>query len=447
MTAVETGEYLTPGSAEYEAARSGFNAMIDKRPAVIAPCTSAAEVAAAIRHARSHGLEIAVRGGGHSVAGMSTTDGGLVVDLRAMSSVDVDVDARTVRVAGGATMSHLDRALEPHGLVAVGGRVSTTGVGGFTLGGGTGWLDRKFGLACDNLLSVDLVTADGDLLTVSDDENPELFWALHGGGGNFGVATSLTFRTHELPSITACLLLWEPAAGEEVLRAYRDLIESGPDEAGGGAIYLTGPPEEFVPEQLVGNLTLLVLVTFCGSEADARSFIGPLLALSPASEVVMELPYAELQCMLDDPPGLRNYWSAEHLASFPDEAVSAFTGAAPGMLVPSSSQHVLFAAGGAASRMNPTYPLPWRPAPWVAHPFAMWTDPEDDERAIGWTRDVRDAVRPWSSGAVYLNFIGNEGSDRVRAGFGAHNWDRLVAVKREFDPENVFRLNHNIDPS
>ncbi|MFC5731588.1 MULTISPECIES: FAD-binding oxidoreductase [Nocardioides] len=444
---VGVGEHIDPGSAEYDDARSVFNAMIDKRPAVIARCASAADVAAAIRHAREQGLEIAVRGGGHSVAGMSTTDGGLVVDLRAMSSVDVDVAARTVRVSGGATMSHLDRALEPHGLVAVGGRVSTTGVGGFTLGGGTGWLDRKFGLACDNLLSVELVTADGELVTASEDENSELFWALHGGGGNFGVATSLTFRVHELRSITACLLLWEPEAGEEVLRAYRDLIESGPDEASGGAIYLTGPPEEFVPEQLVGNLTLLVLVTFCGTEADARSFIAPLLALSPAAEVVMELPYAELQCMLDDPPGLRNYWSAEHLASFPDEAVSAFTGAVSGMLVPSSSQHVLFAAGGAAGRKNPTYPLPWRSAPWVAHPFAMWTDPEDDERAIGWTRAVRDAVRPWSTGAVYLNFIGDEGADRVRAGFGTHNWDRLVAVKREFDPENVFRLNHNVDPS
>lgn len=447
MTAVQSGEYLTPSSVEYDDARSVFNAMVDRRPAVIAPCTCAADVTAAIRHARGHGLEIAVRGGGHSVAGMSTTDGGLVVDLRAMSAVDVDVAAHTVRVSGGATMSHLDRALEPHGLAAVGGRVSTTGVGGFALGGGTGWLDRKFGLACDNLLSVDLVTADGEVVTADEDKNPDLFWALHGGGGNFGVATSLTFRTHELPSMTACLLLWEPAAGEQVLRAYRDLVESGPDEASGGAIFLTGPPEEFVPEHLVGNLTLMVLVTFCGTEADARSFIAPLLALSPDSEVVMELPYAELQCMLDDPPGLRNYWSAEHLASFPDEAVSAFTGAVSGMLVPSASQHVLFAAGGAAGRMQSDYPLPWRAAPWVAHPFAMWTDPEDDERAIGWTRTVRDAIRPWSSGAVYLNFIGNEGSERVRAGLGAGNWDRLVAVKREFDPDNVFRLNHNIAPS
>lgn len=447
MSALQAVTHLTPGDAEYDEARSVFNAMIDKKPSVIMACTSPADVMMAIGHARERGLEIAVRGGGHSVAGMSTTDGGLVVDLRAMNSVDVDTAGGTVRVAGGATMSHLDRALEPHGLAAVGGRVSTTGVGGFTLGGGTGWLDRKYGLACDNLLSVDLVTAGGDLVTASEDQNPELFWALHGGGGNFGVATSMTMRTHDLPSITACLLLWEPAAGEEVLRVYRDLMESGPDEVGGGAIYLTGPPEEFVPVNLVGNLTLLVLVTWCGPEAEARDFIEPLLALSPASDVVMELPYAELQCMLDDPPGLRNYWSAEHLRSLPDEAVSAFAGTASGMVVPSSSQHVLFAAGGLAGRLDPGYPIPWRSAPWVAHPFAMWTDPANDARAIAWTRSVRKAVQPWATGDVYLNFIGDEGSDRIRAGFGAHNWERLVAVKKEFDPENTFRLNHNIDPS
>lgn len=447
MTALQAGTYLTPGCTEYDEARTVFNAMIDKQPSVIVPCTSSTDVVAAIDHACERGLEIAVRGGGHSVAGMGSTDGGLVVDLRAMNSVEVDVADRTVQVAGGATMSDLDRALAPHGLVAVGGRVSTTGVGGFALGGGTGWLDRRFGLACDNLLSVELVTAAGDLVTASDHENPELFWALHGGGGNFGVATSMTFQTHHLPTITVCLLLWEPSAGEDVLRTYRDLIEGGPDQAGGGAIYLTGPPEDFVPEHLVGNMTLLVLVTWCGLEAEARDFIVPLLELSPASEVVMELPYAELQCMLDDPPGLRNYWSAEHLASFPDQAVSAFAGAASEMMVPSASQHVLFAAGGLAGRLDPDYPIPWRSAPWVAHPFAMWNDPADDARAIAWTRSVRDAVQPWATGDVYLNFIGNEGSDRVRAGFGAHNWDRLVAVKREFDAENVFRLNHNIDPS
>lgn len=441
------GQVLTEGTPDYDEARVMFNAMVDKRPAVFAQCDNAADVAAAIRYARSHGLEIAVRGGGHGVAGTGITEGGLVIDLRRMSTVTVDVAARTARVAGGATMSHLDRACQPHGLATTGGRVSTTGVGGFTLGGGTGWLDRKFGLACDNLLAVELVTASGDLVVADEDRHPDLFWALHGGGGNFGVATSLTFRLHELAAVTAAVLLWEAPAGIEVLKAYRDLIESAPDDVGGAAIFLTGPEEEFVPQHLVGELALMVLVTYTGPAAEVPDVIAPLVALQPASQMTMELPYAELQCMLDDPPGLRNYWSAEHLASFPDQAVEAFTGAADQMIVPSASQHVLFPAGGAAGRSTADYPIPWRTAPWVAHPFAMWTDPADDDRAKGWTRAVRSAVRPWSTGAVYLNFIGDEGADRVRAGFGVANWERLVSVKRAYDPDNAFRLNHNIDPT
>ncbi len=439
------GRLITPAHSEYDEARVLYNAMIDKRPAVIAQCETPADVATAIRHARERDLEIAVRGGGHSVAGNSLTEGGLVVDLRRMNGVTVDQVAKTARVGGGATMSHLDRGTEPYGLATTGGRVSTTGVGGFTLGGGTGWLDRKFGLACDNLLSVDLVTAAGDQVTASADEHPELFWALHGGGGNFGVATSLTFQLYELPIMTASILVFDPEHGEQVLRTYRDLVESAPDELGGGAFYLTGPEEEFVPAELVGNLTLLVLVTFVGTEDEAAPYLRPLLDLAPAGQAVMELPYAELNCMLDDPPGFRNYWSAEHLGSFPDEAVSAFHGATKGLIVPSASQHVLFAAGGAAGRAETDYPMPWRSAPWVVHPFALWTDPDDDDRARQWTRDVRSAVKPWATGDVYLNFISDEGQDRVRAGFGA-GWDRLVAVKREFDPDNVFRLNHNIVP-
>ena len=439
------GRVLTPSDAEYDEARVVYNAMIDRRPAAIAQVRSADDVATAIRHARDHDLEISVRGGGHSVAGTALNDGGLVIDLREMHSVRVDPVARTATVEGGATMSHLDRATEPFGLATTGGRVSTTGVGGFTLGGGTGWLDRTFGLACDNLLSVDVVTATGDQLIASEQENPELFWALHGGGGNFGVATSMTFQLHELPTMTAALLFWEPDRAETVLRAYRDFIEQAPDEIGGGAIFLTGPAEDFVPDHLTGKLALLVLVTYAGPEEAALSHLRPLRELAPAGEVVMELPYAELQCMLDDPPGLRNYWSAEHLSTFPDEAVSAFVAEADGLIVPSASQHVLFAGGGVAGRTDTDHPLPWRAAPWVVHPFALWTDPEDDERAREWTRSVRAAVKPWSTGDVYLNFISDEGSDRVRAGFGP-SWDRLVEVKRAFDPDNVFRHNHNITP-
>lgn len=442
-----TGQIIVPGDPEYGEARTIFNAMIDHQPGVIAQCANVNDVVRVVHFGRNLGLEIAVRGGGHSVSGKALTDGGLVIDLRRMNGVSVNPDARTATVAGGATMSHLDRATQPYGLATTGGRVSTTGVGGFILGGGSGWLDRKFGLACDNLLSVELVTADGGVIRASEDENPELFWALHGGGGNFGVATSFTLRLHELSSVTAALLLWRPEAGPDVLRAYRDFMESAPDEVGGGVLYLTGPAEEFVPEHLVGTLALAVLVVYAGPEAEARKVAAPMLALGHEGALIAEMPYAELQCMLDDPPGYRNYWSAEYLDAVPDEAVDLFCARAADMVVPSPSQHVLFPQGGAVGRGPTDYPIPWRHAPWCIHPFGLWEDPADDEHARRWARDIRADLKPWSSGAVYLNFIGDEGEDRVVAGFGRENYARLTKVKAQYDPYNVFCLNHNIKPA
>jgi FAD/FMN-containing dehydrogenase len=441
------GDVIAPTDRGYDDARSIFNAMIDRRPAVIAQCVSDDDVRRAIRFGRDHDLEIAVRGGGHSVAGMALTDGGLVVDLRRMTTVRVDPASRTAVVAGGATMSHLDRATQPYGLATTGGRVSTTGVGGFTLGGGSGWIDRKLGLACDNLLAVELVTADGRTVRATDDENPELFWALHGGGGNFGVATSLTFRLHPLSSVTAALLLWPPERGPEVLRAFRDYMETAPDDVGGGVLYITGPPEEFVPEHLVGGLTCAALIVYAGGEAAARPVIEPLLGHGHQGEMIAQMPYAELQCMLDDPPGYRNYWSAEYLDTLPDEAVDLFCKRADDMLIPSPSQHVLFPQGGAVARGRADYPIPWRHATWVVHPFSVWEDPADDERGIQWARDVRNDMKAWSTGAVYLNFIGDEGGDRVVAGFGSQNVRRLAAVKADYDPDNTFHVNHNITPA
>lgn len=442
-----SGQIIAPGDPGYGEARTIFNAMIERRPGVIAQCANVNDVVRALHFGRQLGLEIAVRGGGHGVAGKALTDGGLVIDLRRMNAVSVDPVARSAIVAGGATMSDLDRATGLHGLATTGGRVSTTGVGGFTLGGGSGWLDRKFGLACDNLLSVELVTADGRIVRASDDENPELFWALHGGGGNFGVASSFTFRLHELPSVTAALLLWRPEAGPEVLRSYRDFIESAPDEVSGGILYLTGPAERFVPAHLVGKLALAVLVVYAGPEAEARKVAAAMLGLGHEGELIAEMPYADFQCMLDDPPGYRNYWSAEYLDALPDQAVDLFCARANDMIVPSASQHVLFPQGGAVARGPAGYPVPWRHAPWVVHPFGLWQDPADDERTRRWAHDIRADLKPWSSGAVYLNFIGDEGEDRVVAGFGRENTARLAKVKAQYDPENVFRLNHNIRPA
>ncbi|WP_018352578.1 FAD-binding oxidoreductase [Longispora albida] len=442
-----SGPVLEPAGAGYDEARQVFNAMIDRRPAAIAQCENPADVAAAITWARAQDLEISVRGGGHSVAGLAVTGGGLMIDLRRMRGVRVDPQARTARVAGGATMSHLDRATEPFGLAVTGGRVSTTGVGGFTLGGGSGWVERKFGLACDNLLSAELVTADGELITADSQQHPELFWALHGGGGNFGVATALTFRLHDLPVLTMALLLWPAEAGTEITRAYRDFMAGAPDEVGGGLVYLTGPPEEFVPEHLVGQLLCGVVLCYTGPQDAALPVFAPLLELGDAARVQMEMPYAEFQCMLDDPPGLRNYWSAEYLGTFPDEAAEAFGQQARNMLVPSPSQQALLPLGGALDRPDGDYPVPWRHSAWAVHPLGLWEDPADDTRAKQWSDGLRDAMSPWASGAVYLNFIGDEGWSRVVAGYGEAGYARLSDVKAQYDPANVFHLNHNVLPA
>ncbi|MGW0790893.1 FAD-binding oxidoreductase [Streptomyces sp. NPDC002911] len=442
-----TGEVHAPGDTGYDEARTVFNSMIDRRPAVVARCASEADVARALAVARDQELEVAVRGGGHSVAGMALSEGGLVIDLRRMRSVSVDRDARSARVGGGAVMSDLDRATQPYALATTGGRVSTTGVGGFTLGGGSGWLERVFGLACDNLLAADVVTADGGTVHASADENPELFWALHGGGGNFGVVTSLTLQLHALPAMSMVLLLFRPENGSEAVRTYRDVMESAPDAAGGACIYITGPPEEWVPETLVGHLVCATLITFAGTQSEARDVAAPLLALEHESEVVDTIPYADLQCMLDDPPGMRNYWSAEYLDGFPDEATAAFCAGAATLPVPTNSQHVLFPMGGAVARGPADYPLPWRSSPWAVHPFGVWESESDDEQVRQWVREVRSAMMPWANGAVYLNFIGREGQERVVAGFGERAYERLSRVKARYDPDNLFHLNHNVKPA
>lgn len=274
-----------------------------------------------------------------------------------------------------------------------------------------------------------------------------VFWALHGGGGNFGVATSFTFRLHELHTVTAALLVWRPERGPDVLRAYRDFMESAPDEIGGGALYLTGPPEEFIPEHLITELTFAILVVFAGREAEAREAAAPLFTLGHEGAMIAEMPYADLQSMLDDPPGYRNYWSAEYVDVLPDEAVDLFCARAKDMIIPSPSQHVIIPQGGMVERGPSHYPLPWRNAPWCVHPFGLWDDPADDEQGKRWAHAIRDDLKPWTSGDVYLNFIGDEGEARVIAGYGRENYGRLARVKAEFDPDNVFRLNHNIKPA
>jgi FAD/FMN-containing dehydrogenase len=443
------GQVILPRDKGYEEARSLFNAMIDKRPAVIAQCASADDVAAAVRFGREAGLPTAVRSGGHSVAGMSTVDDGLVVDVRNMKTIEVDAANRTVRCHAGVTWGELDRATQEFGLATPGGRVSTTGVAGFTLGGGSGWLERKHGLACDNLIAVELVTAAGDRVRAAEDERPDLFWALHGGGGNFGVATSFEFRLHPVgPTVMAGLMLWPGERGAEVMQALRETMDSAPDELATACVYLTGPPEEFVPPELQGQLCCAAAVFWAGEspeegEPHARRFRD----LEPAVDLVGPMPYAEFQRMIDDPPGLRNYWTADYLDELSDEAAEVFVSHSAQMPVPSACQSIMFPWGGQVARVSAgDTPMAQRDAKWVSHPFALWESAEDDEPHMAWARGISADMKPFASGGVYLNFIGDEGQDRVRAAFG-DSYDRLAQIKAEYDPDNFFRFNQNIKPA
>ena len=441
------GVLLGDGDDGYDEARSIFNAMIDRRPGLIAQCESVGDVQAALAHAHANGLEVAIRSGGHSVAGASSLDDGVVIDMRRMNTVDVDPDARTASVGGGATWSAFDRATQEHGLATTGGRVSSTGVAGLTLGGGSGWLEREWGLACDNLLEVELVTADGRVVTASEDENSELFWALHGGSGNFGIATKLVFRLHPLPVSTFALLLWPSEAAPELARTYRSLIEGGaPTRLGGGVAYLTAPPEPFVPEHLHGKRAVGSIGVFAGTEAELRDVFAPIYALEPQGGLTAEMPYAEIQCAIDDPPGFRNYWSASHLATLSDEALGLFCSQGEDMIVPSPSQHLLIPWGGGVAAQATDWPMTHRSATWVTHPFGLWDDQGDDERGKAWVRRSVAELKPYDIGSVYLNFVADAAEDQVRASYGEENYARLAAVKSEFDPDNVFNRHHAIKP-
>jgi FAD/FMN-containing dehydrogenase len=443
------GRVILPRDKGYEEARTLFNAMIDKRPAVIAQCASAYDVAAAVHFGREAELPTAVRSGGHSVAGMSTVDDGLVVDVRNMKAIEVDAANRTVRCDAGVTWGELDRATQEFGLATPGGRVSTTGVAGFTLGGGSGWLERKHGLACDNLVAVELVTATGDRVRAAEDEKPDLFWALHGGGGNFGVATSFEFRLHPVgPTVMAGLMLWPGERGPEVMEALRETMDGAPDELAAAGVYLTGPPEEFVPTELQGQLCCAAVVFWAGENLDeGASHAARFRDLEPAVDLVGPMPYAEFQRMIDDPPGLRNYWTGDYLDELSDEAIEVFVSHSARMPVPSACQSIMFPWGGQVARVSPgDTPMAQRDANWVCHPFVLWESADEDERHLAWGRGISADMKRFASGGVYLNFIGDEGQDRVRAAFG-DSYDRLAQIKAEYDPDNFFRFNQNIKPA
>jgi FAD/FMN-containing dehydrogenase len=440
------GALHEPGDPGYADTCTLFNSMIERRPRLVARCAAPDDVIASIAFARDHSLKVAVRAGGHSVIGRSLCDDGLVLDLRGMRDVDVDPQRRVARIGGGATWAEVDRATQAHGLATTGGRVSTTGVGGLTLGGGSGWLERKHGLACDNLVAAELVTSEGELVRASEEENSELLWALRGGGGGFGVLTTLEMRLHPVgPEVMAGLVLHPAERGRELLRLFRDVMHDAPEELGLAFAFITAPAEPEVPRELHGKSAVMVAGMYAGSLAEGEEALREIRAFGPpAADFFEPTAYADFQCSLDDPPGYRNYWTAENVTDLPDAAIDALAARAA-EVPPSPSQLFIVPWGGAVERFGPEHsPLAGRDARFIVHPLLLWEEPSDDAHYCALGRAVRDEMRPWSVGATYPNFLGDEGPARSTAAFGA-SAERLRAVKDEWDPHGVFS-HQAIDP-
>jgi FAD/FMN-containing dehydrogenase len=444
------GELLRDGDPGYDESRTVFNASIDRRPALIARCTGVADVIAAVGFAREQGLAVSVRGGGHSVAGHAVVEGGLTIDMRPINRVRVDPEQRTAWCGGGANWGELDRETQAFGLAVTGGRLADTGVGGLTLGGGSGWLERKYGFTIDSLLSAEVVTASGELVIASAERNPDLFWALKGGGGNFGVVTGFEFRLHEVgPLLYGGMMFFGIDAAADLLRAYRAFMEEAPDEICGGAAILTAPPEEFVPEEVRGKPVLAVIACYVGPpDAGERAF-APVREWGPALEMLGPMPYSVVQGLIapGNPPGRHQYWKAGFLGELSDEAVDTFVRHASEPATPFTAC-LMLPLGGAFARVDSDdSPLSYRGAKWDYHVLAQWADPPDAERCIGWTRDFDAAMAEFAEAGVYVNFVAEPSATAIEAGFGPENYARMVAVKNKYDPDNVFRSNTNIPPS
>jgi hypothetical protein len=444
------GEVITPDDPGYEQARQVYNAMIDRRPALVVRCTSPRDVAAAIGYARKHGLPLAVRGGGHNGAGLGTVDDGIVLDLSPLNSVQVDPEARTVRVGGGATWGLVDAATAPHGLATPSGIISTTGVGGLTLGGGIGHLTRRYGLAIDNLLEAEVVLASGEIVRAGADEHPDLFWAIRGGGGNFGVVTSFLFRLNEVGTIIGGPTFWPVEQTAEVLSVYRDFIPAAPRELNGFFAVTSVPPGPPFPEEIHGRKVCGIVWCHLGSEEDAATAMAPLLEALPEPLLhgVQPMPHAVLQGAFDAlyPAGDQWYWRADFVTDIPDEAVAVHARFGPEMPTPQSTMH-LYPIDGAAHDVGPEdTPWSYREAKWGAVFAGVDRDPANVDAIRSWSIDYHEALHPYSAGGAYVNMMMDEGQERVRASYRG-NYDRLARVKAVYDPENLFRVNQNILPA
>ncbi|HYM33078.1 MAG TPA: FAD-binding oxidoreductase [Candidatus Cybelea sp.] len=444
------GSVLTDGEEGYDTARSVWNGMIDRRPGVIVRCAGAADVRAAVDFARNAGAVLAVRGGGHNIAGSAVCDGGVMIDLTPMKSVRVDPAAGTARVEPGVTLGDFDREAQAFGLITPTGINSTTGLAGLTLGGGFGWISRKFGLTADNLISADVVTADGRLIRASVKENPDLFWALRGGGGNFGIVTSFEFRLHPLgPDVLSGLIVYPLSEARDLLRHYREIVASAPDELTCWFVMRTAPPLPFLPKEVHGTGIIAFAACYAGPMDAAERAMKPLRAMGkPIADVIGPHPFAGWQTALDPllTPGARNYWKSHSFAALDNGLIDVLVRYASKL--PSAETELAFAQlGGAINRVPAdATAYPHRNVAFLINLHTRWRDPAEDEKCIAWTRSLFDACTPFATGGTYVNFIPEDDRDGVeRAYLG--NAKRLTAIKAKYDPHNLFRINQNIRPT
>ena len=443
------GAILLANDEDYDGARSIWNAMIDRRPGMIARCAGAADVMRAVRFARDNGLLVAVRGGGHNIAGSATCDGGLMIDLSQMKSVRVDRMVSRAWVEPGATLADVDKETQAFGLVLPTGINSTTGIAGLTLGGGFGWTTRKFGLTLDNLMSVDVVTADGELVRASLTENPDLFWALRGGGGNFGIVTAFEFQLHEAgPQVLAGLVVHPFADAETVLREYRAALETAPEELTCWAVMRQAPPLPFLPEEWHGKEILALAMCYCGDIEEGEAAAARLRGIGrPIADVVGPTEFTSWQQAFDPllTPGARNYWKSHDFTELSDSLIGILLDAVrklPGPECEIFVGHV----GGAAGRIAPeATAFPQRSSHFVMNVHARWREPSMDQACIDWARSLYEAAKPHAIGTAYINFMPQDETDRVEMAYGG-NYGRLAEIKQRYDPLNLFRMNQNIRP-
>ncbi|MFF3941028.1 FAD-binding oxidoreductase [Streptomyces phaeofaciens] len=442
------GAVATPDDDAYDEARKVHNAMIDRRPAAVVTCVNAGDVMAVVDFARENGLDLAVRGGGHSVPGFGTCDGGVVADLSGMRGVRVDPVRQTARAEGGATWGDFNAATYAFGLATTGGIISTTGVGGLTLGGGIGYLARGLGLSCDNLISADVVTADGRLLVASEEEHDDLFWALRGGGGNFGAVTSLEFRLSPVKDIYGGPILFELEDAATVLRSFSDYIADAPEALGGFPAFQLAPPLPFIPENRHGDPFVLIVACWAGPLDEGPSALQAFHDFAPVvAEHVGPMPYPALNSAFDAlvPPGLQHYWKANFVTDLSDDAIAAHLQHGPRLPAVNSTVHI-YPINGACHRVAPeATAFAYRNASFATVIAGMWPDPSANEANIAWVRDYYDATAPHSEEGGYVNFMADDDQDRIRANYKT-NYDRLVEVKRTYDAGNLFHLNQNIKP-